>query len=59
MLVFQRPQCLWPPTQSQRSSMPTIEADIKLAMVPGNHGAEAELGQSPRLLGARALMPPI
>ena len=41
------------------SSMPAIEADIKLAIVPASMARTPSLANSPRLLGASAPMPPI
>ncbi len=41
------------------SKMPTIEADMRLAMVPAIMARKPSLASSPRLFGASALMPPI
>jgi hypothetical protein len=41
------------------SKIPTIEADIRFAMVPAIMARKPSLASSPRLFGARALMPPI
>jgi hypothetical protein len=41
------------------SRIPTIDADIRFAMVPAIMARKPSLASSPRLLGASALMPPI
>jgi hypothetical protein len=45
--------------KAQRNKMPTIEADIRFAMVPAIMARNPSLASSLRLLGASALMPPI
>ena len=41
------------------SRIPTIEADIRFAIVPAIMARKPSLASSPRLFGASALMPPI